>query len=69
VYYGALAWFIDRDKLYTNIMLKEGENKVGVKFSYTPPKKVYATVNATNLSVWRSLPQTHQLTGPQADGL
>jgi hypothetical protein len=46
--YGALAWFIDRDKLYTNIMLKEGENKVGVKFSYTPPKKVYATVNATN---------------------
>jgi hypothetical protein len=46
--YGALAWFIDRDKLYANIMLKEGENKVYVKFSYTPPKKVYATVNATN---------------------
>jgi hypothetical protein len=45
---GALAWFIDRDKLYANIMLKEGENKVGVKFSYTPPKKVYASVNATN---------------------
>jgi ribosomal protein L37E len=45
---GALAWFIDRDKLYANIMLKEGENKVYVKFSYTPPKRVYATVNATN---------------------
>jgi DNA-directed RNA polymerase subunit RPC12/RpoP len=29
-------------------MLKEGENKVGVKFSYTPPKRIYATVNATN---------------------
>jgi uncharacterized C2H2 Zn-finger protein len=46
--YGALAWFIDRDKLYANIMLKEGENKVYVKFSYTPPKRVYASVNATN---------------------
>ena len=45
---GALAWFIDRDKLYANIMLKEGENKVYVKFSYTPPKRVYASVNATN---------------------
>jgi ribosomal protein L40E len=46
--YGALAWFIDRDKLYANIMLKEGENKVYVKFSYTPPKRIYATVNVTN---------------------
>jgi DNA-directed RNA polymerase subunit RPC12/RpoP/outer membrane biosynthesis protein TonB len=46
--FGALAWFIDRDKLYANIMLKEGENKVYVKFSYTPPKRVYASVNATN---------------------
>jgi uncharacterized C2H2 Zn-finger protein len=46
--YGALAWFIDRDKLYANIMLKEGVNEVYVKFSYTPPKKVYATVNVTN---------------------
>jgi uncharacterized C2H2 Zn-finger protein len=45
---GALAWFIDRDRLYANIMLKEGENKLYVKFSYTPPKRVYTIVNATN---------------------
>jgi hypothetical protein len=45
---GTTTWFTYGDKLYINVQLKEGENRIRVSFSYTQPKKVYANVAVTN---------------------